>query len=1255
MKLKSIWLIIFIINLMSLPAGAQLVDVSLTRGTASVSLPITTIQSGDLNAPVGISYSSGMKVNAAEGNAGVGWNLSGAGAVVREVRGLPDDYVGSVSSSTDLRKGWLHGGYAPWPRNFTPAADDDYSVCSDEWSDWVALNALGYKQDTEPDIFYFFAPGLQGQFIFNNYRSIKTIPYQDIKIDVTRGADSLINEIIITNNLGRKYTFQAGDKVTRQAYPMKSTAVTDLKFTTLHSYLTPATFYRSWNLTGISSPAGAAITFTYDNPQQSYEPDFNRGITYGNSFTDTTFVVLDLASSKKINSIVGSNKTATFGWNGSTLNSIVISEGSYASSEKYNLIYAHVGSTSTNPVAMRQKRNFLVGLYKEVNCNVFPGYKFEYHGINLSTNLTDLPFGTDLKQDMFGYYNGTGTSLVPMLYYNNEAQNAEFVRLSPATDYSLMIGSTNRQVDTAKVYFGSIKKVIYPSGGYDLVRYESASYYDDLTDASVNGGGPRVRSVKTSGGDPASDLIRNYKYVLTNGKSSGRWTYKPIFALTSLGYVGPVPENLAPETTLLYSRVEVMTTGRGRSVFEFRNKGMYPQLSDGDYRVSRTRYARPELNYCLSLYAEASYRRYYSSPNAPNTNYDFERELPVKRSDYAIDGKLVSRKLYTYRRTSQAPDSVVGLRLMKIVVNDHDIIIYSKYRLLSHVANTVLLEKTKLYDQTSGDTTRAVETVNKYVLNSNQMLQQIKSINSAGDSIFQIYKYAKDYAGTGTDTQSTMINGLVSANRHGTLVETTTKAGSVYTGGSLTLFNNTFGGSRILPSQQLILGSSNGFTASTVTGSSFVYSSGYLPVRQVDAYDNIGNVLTSRDRARNTRSVIMGHNKTFPVLEILNARNDQVVFTDFEPNISTSLTYTGSLSTSEVYSGRKSLTLTSSNQVSQTGVSKGGTYYRFSCWVKGSSNATISVSINSGAANTVSYTTSGWKYLERRVDMSAVSSTFSFVLTTSATVYIDNITFYPESADVVTHAYEPLNGKTGDLDDRGGAAFQEFDSWGRPHFVRNVDKDIVSIRDYGYKNPGILLPNTNFTHNLPLDSVFIGSTVLFSISDACFSPVTYAWYVNDTLRSSASTLSYQFNVNKDNYIRLEANSSGLTNSRVMMVHPLPHISSVTLDLAGANTHFTCQDLTGEAGVTAVITGSFDPAQTKYEWYYIKNGVRTGLSFTTSNEITFHMDMGAHNYLYCTVHAKKFNLSTGNYDFLPLVTSPVQFFEWIRDPPCPNGW
>ncbi|NOT76441.1 MAG: hypothetical protein HOP08_16055 [Cyclobacteriaceae bacterium] len=1223
-------------------AAQSTVQVMPLTGTATTQLPIATIKSGNIAAPVSLIYGSGFKVNDGEGTAGVGWMLNAGGAVRRELRGLPDDYVGSVSEDGyNTKNGWLHSDLAEHPYEFTPSADESFGDCTDEAADWAVLNGFGYTDDTEADIFSFNAPGLSGQFIFNKEKLVRTIPYQDLRIDVTRGTDGLISQVVITNNLGIQYTFSAGDKVTAQTYTWDiAPGSSVLNITTpFLQYLTPTTFYQSWYLTQMTSPSGGSISFGYGNDFLQHNPSFTRVSTLGSSVVDSTYVTVNKTTGKSLLTITGSNLTATFSWSGSVLNSVSVSDASYSQVERINLKYAYVRSSASQSTVTR---NFLVGVYKDVNCKVYPGYKFEYHGVNTVNGTSDIPFNTDLKQDLLGYYNASGTSHVPDIYYTTEpAGDGEIYRIAPATDYSLMLSAASRGVDTSKVYYGNLKKMIFPEGGYNLITYESSDYYDSLTNSTILGGGPRVRKVKTTAGDGSQPFTIRYRYRLEDGTSSGQWTYRPMFVIRTLGYPAWSPDNLAPEERLLYSRVETLTDGKGKIVQEFRMPGMYPKLHSGDFQASYARIAR--VYPCVSL-GSGNKNGYYHYPYVPNTNYDFERGLPKRVSFYTAGGKLVQRKLYQYQRTTLTAESVVSLRF------DYGFI-YTKYNVLCNVDKVVLSETTKIYDQISSDTTKAIQTVNAYTLSAAQMINKVDVTNSDGIVSTQLIKYAKDYASGGSDTQSTLIYGLVTNNQHGTPVEIVSKQDDVVTGGLLTIFSNSFGGGRILPAQQQALGSTASFSQSTVSGSAFVASSGYYPVRYFDEYSSAGLPVVQRDRSRNISSAVIGHNGTIPVLEISNALPSQLVFIDFEPGISGGPSYTGTLST-DAWSGKKSLSMTSSNSITKSSIARGtGVYYRFSAWVKGASNATVSVSINSGTANTVSYTSSGWKYIEKRIDMSAISSAFSFSLTSSATILIDNVLFYPETADVKVHALEPMNGETATMDSRGMTSFQEYDDMGRPSIIRNQDKDIVAIKKYHYKNPGLLIANSNFTFSPARNSIWRGTSVTFSIEESCLTGVTYAWYVDGAVQgSTSSTLVTSFTENKDYQVKLSATTSAGTSITEVTIHPLYRITSTFEILNGGIVSSNCGALSSDPReINAAITGCYDPDRTTLHWYYMVGATKYELVTINANnplviDLAAILSGGVSSAeIKCDIIARCYNHATGNYDVAEMVTVSETFY------------
>jgi hypothetical protein len=185
--------------------------------------------SGTLSAAVSLSHSGdAIKVGEGSGSAGMGWSVVGGGSVTREVRSLPDDYVGT---GADLRRGWLEPGIASAIQTFTSTGNDDLTICSDEVTDYNTLNGFLYTKDTEPDIFYINAPGLSATFIFdgtvdgNGVPVVRLLTAQDLKIVTSRVSGAAITKFEVYNNLGVKYTFDIKEGGARQAYKKNGVSV----------------------------------------------------------------------------------------------------------------------------------------------------------------------------------------------------------------------------------------------------------------------------------------------------------------------------------------------------------------------------------------------------------------------------------------------------------------------------------------------------------------------------------------------------------------------------------------------------------------------------------------------------------------------------------------------------------------------------------------------------------------------------------------------------------------------------------------------------------------------------------------------------------------------------------------------------------------------------------------------------------------------------------------------------------------------
>jgi hypothetical protein len=722
-----------------------------------------------------------------------------------------------------------------------------------------------------------------------------------------------------------------------------------------------------------------------------------------------------------------------------------------------------------------------------------------------------------------------------------------------------------------------------------------------------------------------------------------------------------VPYNLAPEEQIFYYRVEESTSGRGKTIYDFKNASMYASSSSGDFTATLTRIARPNLGGGSCSYLGDSRGGLYTYPYAPNTNYDFERGLPQVISQYTSAGKLVSRKTTTFQRTTLTTDVTYGIRF-EYNNNSYQ---YQKYPILANADNVTATESERLYEfgAASDSSTNYVETISTYSYNTGQLLHKVKVTKSGAGTdtttIAQTIKYAKDYATTGTDTQGSLIAQLVSTNRHATPIETVSFNGATVTGAALTLFSN-FGGSIAKPSQQLVFSDTTGFTQSTVSGSAFTYASTrYLPAVTFDAYDSVGHPTISHNLSKVSSSVMMGYRASAPALEIANGRVDQLAYSDFEPYLATGITSSLALSNSDSWSGQYSAPMTSSSNISQTGITKAAGSYRFSAWVKSSAAATFTitskVSGSTTSTDTVKFPTASagkWKYVEKSLALSSVTTNASFdfvlTLTSGSSASVDNLAFYPASATIAAHAYDPLNGKTADLDARGNAGFMDYDTQGRQYRVRNVDKDVVSITDYHYKAGASPLPLSHFVPSNETPAA--GTSVTYTADASCMGGVTYAWYVDGVVQSSTSnvmTYSFPVNVNKDYRIKLIASSNYGSTATESIVHPTNVLSITISKGSGESGAFDCHD-SGVRTLTVNLTGCYDSANTTYEWYYTygtPTSLKHPLGTTTSGSLTYNLLNSANNYVYCIIHTTCTNQTTGAPEPYPVsvvITNYITF-------------
>ncbi|MCB0494148.1 MAG: hypothetical protein KDC93_17215, partial [Cyclobacteriaceae bacterium] len=1146
--------------------GQPSIPVDPLTGRADVTIPIWNLVNGQLSVPVALVYNSGgIKVEEKEGHAGVGWNLAAGGAVYREVRGIPDDYFGNGADPSDLRRGWLSGTIAQEVNNHTSTSDDDLNYCSDEQGDWTFLNNLAFNKDTEPDVYSFSAPGLSGQFVFGPDKLPKLIPYQDVQIVInnttpTTPTASSVYSIVVTKNDGTKYTFGTGETTTRQAKYYTAGTVISQYLVQKKRYEKPLKFTSSWYLSSIQSPTGQIITFSR-GPELISNSIKDVMIGYQGTSTGQVskqYYMLDIVKRKNVTAINGASQSIVLEWlyANEMLTKITVKDNVFNDEKVFTLGYRFVKNPSD---ALGSKKRMYLNEVREasVNCDSFPAYIFEYYDIAWQSGWayaqTTLPFHNDTtKQDMWGYFNDAATSKKPTLYYYASKSGAEKYRYYPIPGLSAtatITGGTDRSVNPAKVMYGALKKITYPTGGDITITYEPNSYFDVEANQDNYGPGLRVAQLDINEnvvGAPATVL--NYEYKTTDNKSSGKWVYRPAFGYHDVTKLYATRDDQSPEPMLLYERATIRQVGKGKTVYEYILPGMYPlATATPDWTATKNKVAR---NYSGSCSSQGLLTNdYYRYPFAPNKGFGFERGLINKVSEYSNLGSLLHEKTYTYQRLNTSASlgkSVKGIRYELLndtqiggnaALGSSNIFVFGQYTLFTNENKLVLTETDRTMDM--ADLSKVLESSTTYTFNSTHyLLDYLTQQNSDGITYKTKYKYAKDFANLTNpsgDVNSQMIKKLNDDFQHGAVVETINSVingSETVTGATLNLYGSfsdslstkTFA----LPVASRVFNGTTGFSEATVVPASgsnqaLQFSpSVYRQLNNVDQYDFYGNALALSDNQKNISSVHLGFKNSLPIATIRNAAADEALFAGFE-------TYTGGefniiptgLSRPTGRSGRKALQMINGTLLQRTNIVKGNSrYYRYSCFVNGGNTAQLTFKVYNGTtlvgSAAVPYEVGDigqWKYAEGIIDLNAITtgSVFKLTMESNATIAVDDIAFYPETASVTSYTYDPLYGKTSVTDSRGTSMYYEYDNLGRLKYIKDQDKNLRQTSDYYYYAQEYPELNATFSTTHQKHQVVTGAQVTYTAGFNCSSPVTHDWYVNDVkLGNNVTQFTYTY-------------------------------------------------------------------------------------------------------------------------------------------------
>jgi len=656
----------------------------------------------------------------------------------------------------------------------------------------------------------------------------------------------------------------------------------------------------------------------------------------------------------------------------------------------------------------------------------------------VTTNVTTQAFAIGVYRDssIVAYtplQDGVANFHVHINSTNNLYNNAgSYVKLVRVADGALLYSNSAQTNVTTDLY---ITPTLSASQQYQLIAvaiggtgqtdpttlpeaYISITYPVTSPPQIVNVGGLRVKAVKNY--DSVGTLLSTeiYKYGLSENGAGDFLTSSSLqipqsthmLVFNSLNVVEQTYSNNSayPLSSLNGSPVayDHVTVYHGDTVNNI-GKSIYQYTIVPD---SILQYNQPLIQSILSLgsFGNMSGQYYWVETITPYLNsgiwpvtQQWKMGDPISESYYRNAGNgqylLRQQKIYTYNLFYK--QAGMGLHMGYLFENganfpfvtSNDFIFYN-YPIS---AGSRLLQSASVTDYADDGVTSLASTQNWYYYDNHTHLFPTRSLTltSKGDSLTTRTSYPQDMVNAGLDptgiyTTMTADNILIPAIKVTNLKDLTQLAQSI-----------------------TAYGLSNGIVEPlTISLQKLNFPA---EPRLSQTYDNSGNLATALKPGGPATSYSWGYKGLYPVAEVSNAVTKDIFFESFEDG-------NGNSSNGDAKTGHYSHT----GSYSRTLLALDTGSYILSYWLKSGST---------------------WSF---QVLPETVSSG-SYAINLNAQV--DDIRFYPSTAQMTTYTYDPLIGLTSSTDAKGKTTYYEYDSFQRLLNIKDQYGNVVKHMSYHYQ------------------------------------------------------------------------------------------------------------------------------------------------------------------------------------------------------------
>lgn len=760
------------------------VPVSLYTGIPKIEIPLHEIKIGTHTIPIRLHYiGGGIKPDEHPGWLGLGWALKIGGCITRTVNGYPDEYYNPVTLGKV-------GYYYNFSSNVSSSDISNLDNC--------LLNVAKQAHDNAPDKFSFSFLDYNGNFYLSNTGEWVVQCDRPVKIIFDGTEDSFTRKYSETSTsfslqgtnadlVGRSHHFKKftimGEDGTRYIFGGSDSAIE--YSVNMFNQISDQMKATAWHLTKIIYPDSHEINFYYAHGEyiaQLYTNDYMLDITTTSASGDFLNSISGVAPAipsfgylimpcylMSINCLTSNIYFSKSSTNELPYKNLSVIGNSHASGmadkRGFMPILANNGHYNSNEKgfpecldALKWTKLSEIQVYEynpyTSSSSLSKAIKFDYTDtvtqrlILNSVSIVGRPSNEDVVSFRFEYNN---QELLPH-YLSNMTDHWGFYNANVSPRVHNPEYGKSREPNISTTGYGSLSKVIYPTGGYTRFIYEPHDYSAKVT-ASRNGvinmslnsysGGIRIKRINNSPTGKYEDeyTTKEYFYVTDYLKnrnnatqSSGILTqlyqYQHLNkCLPTVNYEGGKAIINTYQSMSLLPAIGNMTCNH----IEYRE--VVEKNADGSFSIYKY------TNFSDGHADEPALATLYDQPPVyePSCAKDQERGLLKNMSQYDSSGKLKKQYVYEYEKSdSSSSNNVIIFRTQANVLNNMAYLQGTAYRAYIYVM------KLRQISEHSYEDNRAFSKVRYYKYNSNGLIENIRQ--SKDDTFTNTsYRYADSF------------------------------------------------------------------------------------------------------------------------------------------------------------------------------------------------------------------------------------------------------------------------------------------------------------------------------------------------------------------------------------------------------------------------------------------------------------------------------------------------------------------------------